>query len=66
MHNLSEECRFCGSAITLASDGAWEDEAGACGCGAGEHAPGGYNEDDHAMRAKDTSWWGWFEYQSAS
>jgi hypothetical protein len=33
-------CRFCDSPITLAGDGAWEDESGACGCGRGEHEPG--------------------------
>jgi hypothetical protein len=32
-------CRHCGTAITLAADGAWDDESGACGCGSGEHEP---------------------------
>lgn len=32
-------CHYCGTAITLAADGAWEDERGACGCGSDEHEP---------------------------
>ena len=34
-----QTCRYCGTTITQASDGAWEDEKGACGCGSGEHEP---------------------------
>lgn len=34
-----ETCRYCGAAITQASDGAWEDDRGACGCGDSEHEP---------------------------
>lgn len=33
-------CHFCGDAIWMAADGAWEDSRGACGCGDDEHYPG--------------------------
>jgi len=36
-----EACCHCGVAITRAEDGAWDDDHGACGCGDGEHEPGG-------------------------
>jgi hypothetical protein len=32
-------CTYCDQPISQASDGAWEDESGACGCGDGEHSP---------------------------
>ena len=44
-------CVFCDSPITLASDGAWEDSSGACGCGDGEHCPVGTSPFFEAVRA---------------
>jgi hypothetical protein len=32
-------CARCDQSISLAGDGAWEDESGACGCGDAEHEP---------------------------
>ena len=32
-------CIYCDQVITQASDGAWEDSSGACGCGTDEHSP---------------------------
>ena len=54
-HVQVSTCAFCDSPITLAPDGAWDDERGACGCGDGEHQPvesirgrlaGKYNEEE--------------------
>lgn len=54
---MTGECRYCAAAITLDADGAWNDEAGACGCGIGEHEPGGFDQDAHDERARETPWW---------
>jgi hypothetical protein len=42
---VPQVCQHCEVSITLASDGAWEDWKGACGCGDGEHEPGESSED---------------------
>jgi hypothetical protein len=54
---MTDECRYCTATITKAADGAWEDESGACGCGVGEHEPGGYSFAAAAERAAETLWW---------
>jgi hypothetical protein len=60
----TDECRYCAAPITLHDDGAWCDESGACGCGVGEHEPGGYDPYAHALRAADTPWWDERPYQT--
>ena len=54
---VTDECRACGVSITLAEDGAWEDDSGACGCGVDEHEPGGYSPYRAVQLARDTPWY---------
>lgn len=54
------ECRYCGATITPEDDqpdAAWQDDSGACGCGIGEHEPGGFDQHAHDERARETPWW---------
>jgi len=52
------ECRYCAAyIIESVDDGAWCDESGACGCGIGEHEPGGFDQYAHDERARETPWW---------
>jgi hypothetical protein len=52
-----DECRACGVQITLADDGAWNDDSGACGCGVQEHEPGGFDQYAADQLARDTPWY---------
>lgn len=52
-----DECRYCGASIVPSADGAWNDDSGACGCGVGEHEPGGFSQAAHDKRAAETPWW---------
>lgn len=53
----TDECRACGASITLAEDGAWCDDSGACGCGVNEHYPGGFSQDAADQLARETPWY---------